>query len=115
VTDVRVKYSPNAKRKFTFLPWAFTMWEPGKVKLTRHPGSAQWTFLKVTFKDDPTGQFDYEVVDGGESLEIEDKFHNEDPELYMYNVTILLDGEEITSPDPVIVNDPGSREFETSE
>ena len=113
--NVRVKYSPNARRKFTFLPWAFTMWEPGKVKLTRHPGPLQWKFVKATFKDDPTGQFHCRVVDDGESLEIEDEFHDEDPALYMYNVTIVLNGTEITSPDPVIVNDPGSREFEATE
>ena len=112
---IRVKYNPNARRKFTFLPWAHTMWGPGTVKLTRHPGNATWKFLGATFKGDTTSQFGCTPTDDGASLVIEDRFDDEDPALYMYNVTIELDGDEITSPDPVIVNDPGEREPETTE
>jgi hypothetical protein len=65
--------------------------------------------VTATFKNDLSRQFHVKVVGDGEALQIKDDFHDKDPALYMYNVTIALDsGDHVTSPDPVIVNDPGS-------
>jgi hypothetical protein len=109
VPSVRVSYDPAA-RKFKFVPYALQMDGPGIVVLTRHPGSAPWKFQTATFKDDSLEQFVVRDPGNGENLQIDDKFLNVDPDIYYYTVTILLDtGEEITSPDPVIVNDPGDK------
>jgi hypothetical protein len=113
VPGIKVKYDPDTQ-KFKFHPFAFTVWEKGNVELTRLPPNAEWKFVRATFKNDPSGQFIPRVAADGKSIDIEDRFLFEDPDIYYYTVTIQFDGKpEITSPDPVIVNDPGGSGFDT--
>lgn len=113
--EVKVKYDPAGKRKFTFVPFAVSLMGPGIVILNRHPASVPFRFVNATVKDDVSGQFTVRVPGDGRIVQIDDAFLDEDPMIYSYTVTIVLDdGQEITSPDPVIVNDPGSRDVDAA-
>jgi hypothetical protein len=104
---VRVTFDPDATPQFTFDPDSVRMTAAGKVILQQHPGSAQWTFRDATVKDDTLGEFHSEVQGSGNALHIRDDFRDKTRKSYSYNVTVALDGDTVTSPDPKIVNDPG--------
>lgn len=93
--------------KFTFDPESVRMTAAGKVILTQHPASPRWIFRGATVKDDDTGEFSVTVKGGGNALEIDDKCRRKRE--YSYNVTVTTTAKATyTSPDPVIVNDPGT-------
>jgi len=48
------------------------------------------------------------VQGNGNSLQISDSFQDRSETPYSYDVTVELNGVSYTSPDPEIVNDPGS-------
>jgi len=103
---VEVTFDPNADPQFDFVPDPARMTAAGKIILIQHPASATWRFRGATIKDDDLGEFTVKVFGNGNALHIDDKCRQRRE--YPYNVTITTaDDETITSPDPVIVNDPG--------
>jgi len=110
VPDQTVKVSFDnadpAKPKFAFVPESVKMTAAGKVILNQHPASPRWRFRGATVKDDTTGEFSVTVRGNGNSLVIDDKCRGKN--VYSYNVTVTTDSDQTyTSPDPVIVNEPG--------
>jgi hypothetical protein len=104
---VEVTYDPNAEPRFTFAPDTVTMTDAGKVVLLRRPADAPWVFTDGSVKDDKLRQFSASVHGGGRLLHIRDDCKDKTKTPYDYNVTVTLNGYAATSPDPVIVNDPG--------
>lgn len=104
---VGVRFDPTANPQFTFDNETVTMRAAGKIILIQRPASQQWTFRDAEVKDDTLGQFSSTVV--GNTLQIDDEFRDRTRKAYSYNVTVELDGRTFQSPDPVIVNDPGTR------
>ena len=104
---VRVTFDPDASPQFTFVPPSVTMTAAGKIILQQHPASAPWAFRDAKVKDDTLNEFHARVLGNGTSIQIDDEFRDRTKTSYSYNVTVSLDGSTVTSPDPVIVNDPG--------
>jgi hypothetical protein len=104
---VNVSFDPNATPQFTFDPPSVTMTNAGKVVLNQSPASATWTFQGALVKDDTLDEFSETVLGNGNSLQINDAFRDRSSTPYSYDVTVALNGTSYTSPDPVIVNDPG--------
>jgi hypothetical protein len=106
---VNVTYDPNAEPQFTFEPKTVRMRGPGIVVLKRTPPTADWKFIAGEVKDDTLNEFSTSVPGDGEILQIQDDFRDRKFEAYSYSVTVQI-GEQkpVTSPDPVIVNDPGT-------
>jgi hypothetical protein len=107
---VQVTFDPNATPQFTFNPPTVTMTGSGKVILQQFPADVPWTFDAALVKDDTLDEFDAKVVGNGQAVQIEDKFKDRTETPYSYDVTVTLAGVPYTSPDPQIVNDPGSVE-----
>lgn len=104
---VRVTFDPAANPQFTFEPESVRMTAAGKIILLQHPASARWTFRDAEVKDDTLDEFHSTVQGNGTSIHVDDQFRDRTKTSYSYNVTVSLDGSTVTSPDPVIVNDPG--------
>jgi hypothetical protein len=104
---VRVTFDPAASPQFTFDPDSARMTAAGKIILVQHPASPRWKFRGATVKDDVLNEFRPRVQGNGTSIHIDDEFRDRTRTSYSYNVTVALDGSTVTSPDPVIVNDPG--------
>jgi hypothetical protein len=104
---VRVSFDPRATPKFKVDCETVRMTAAGKVILQRRPRSATWTFLVAKVKRDKLRQFSSTVRGIGRSLHINDEFKDKKTTSYSYNVTVKLGRRIYTSPDPVIVNDPG--------
>jgi hypothetical protein len=107
---VQVTFDPNATPQFTFTPSSVTMTGSGKVILQQYPADASWTFDAAVVKDDTLDEFDAKVIGNGQTVQIDDKFKDRTETGYSYDVTVELNGQSYTSPDPQIVNDPGSVE-----
>ena len=105
---VNVSFDPAANPQFVFEPDEVTMTARGKVIFHRRGSSPTWTFTGGTVKDDPLKQFSASVQGQGRSLHIDDEFRDREKTAYEYTISVQLDGRSYTSPDPVIVNDPGS-------
>ena len=105
---VEVTFDPNATPQFTFTPSSVTMTGSGKVILQQSPASAKWTFGGAVVKDDTLEEFSTTVQGNGQSVQIADSFKDRTETGYSYDVTVDLNGQTYTSPDPEIVNDPGS-------
>jgi hypothetical protein len=105
---VNVTFDPAADPQFVFEPDEVTMTAKGKVIFLRRGASPTWTFTGGTVKDDTLKQFSASVQGQGRSLHIDDDFRDKQKTPYEYTVSVQLDGTSFTSPDPVIVNDPGS-------
>ena len=105
---VRVTFDPDATPQFTFDPESVRMTAAGKVVLAQHPASARWVFRGANVKDDTLHEFHSVVEGNGNAMHIDDEFRDRTRTSYSYNVTVALDGTTTTSPDPVIVNDPGA-------
>lgn len=105
---VQVTFDPNATPQFTFTPSSVTMTGSGKVILQQSPSSAKWTFDGAVVKDDTLEEFSSTVQGNGQSVQIADSFKDRTETPYSYDVTVELNGQTYTSPDPEIVNDPGS-------
>ncbi|HKH90422.1 MAG TPA: hypothetical protein VKA54_01400 [Gemmatimonadaceae bacterium] len=86
-----------------------TMRAAGKIVLVQRPASQRWKFRDAEVKDDTLSQFSSTVVGNGNTLQINDEFRDQTRKAYSYNVTVEFDGTSFQSPDPVIVNDPGTR------
>lgn len=104
---VNVTFDPTAEPQFTFDPDSVTMTSAGKIICLRRPPSATWKFTGGDVKEDPLDEFSSSVQGNGSSLHIDDKFYDKTETPYDYYVTVVLNGTSYTSPDPVIVNDPG--------
>ena len=104
---VRVSFDSRATPKFKFDCETVRMTAPGKIILERRPRSATWTFVVAKVKRDKLEQFSSSVQGIGRSLHINDEFKDKKTTVYSYNVTVKLGRRIYTSPDPVIVNDPG--------
>ena len=109
---VQVTFDPNASPQFTFTPASVTMTGSGKVILQQSPASAPWTFDGAVVKDDTLDEFDATVHGNGQQVQIADSFKDRTETGYSYDVTVELNGQSYTSPDPQIVNDPGSVELD---
>ena len=107
---VQVTFDPNATPQFTFTPSSVTMTGSGKVILQQSPANASWTFDGAVVKDDTLDEFDATVQGNGQQVQIDDSFKDRTEKGYSYDVTVALNGQTYTSPDPQIVNDPGSVE-----
>jgi len=105
---VRVTFNPLPTPQFTFVDDTVRMNAAGKIKLQQDGDSTRWRFRGATIKDDFLNEFRARVARNGKSLDIMDDFLDERETSYSYNITVELDGTTYTSPDPVIVNDPGS-------
>jgi hypothetical protein len=105
---VQVTFDPTATPQFTFTPPSVTMTASGNVVLQQFPADASWTFDAAVVKDDTLDEFDATVVGNGQAVQINDKFKDRNEKQYSYDVTVALNGLTYTSPDPQIVNDPGS-------
>jgi len=103
-----VTFDAGATPQFTFRDDKVTMNAAGKIKL-KQADAARWRFRGATIKDDFLNEFRTRVARDGKSLDIMDDFLDEGITPYSYNITVELDGTTYTSPDPVIVNDPGSQ------
>jgi hypothetical protein len=115
--NVDVTFDPTATPQFTFDCDAVRMTEAGKIILHRKPATAKWKFTDGSVKADPLNQFSFEPLGNGRLLVINDRCEDppeEGAKPYCYTVTVELDGAPVTSPDPVIVNDPGARLEEQS-
>lgn len=104
---VTVTFSPTPKPQFTFDPDQVRMTAAGKIILNRSPGSANWKFTAGDVKNDVLREFSSSVHGNGSSLHIDDQFKDAALTSYDYFITVELNGTSFTSPDPVIVNDPG--------
>ncbi|MFL5617869.1 MAG: hypothetical protein ACJ79A_05665 [Gemmatimonadaceae bacterium] len=93
--------------QFAFERRTVRMTAAGIVVLTQKPPAPNWKFKSAEVKDDTLHQFSYDVPGTGNILHIKDDFLDKVLEAYSYNITVELDGTPYTSPDPVIVNDPG--------
>ena len=102
---VEVSFDPNAEPPFTFVPNGSTMTRAGIVILLRRPAAAPWEFTDCNVKNDASNQFSHSILGGGNLLHIRDEFR--EPGRFEYTVTVKFGRSEYTSPDPVIVNDPG--------
>jgi hypothetical protein len=106
--NVNVTYDGT---NWTFVPDSVTMTASGMV-ICHQAGSntSSWTFTGGNVKSDPLSQFSSRVAGNGTLLRITDQL--KDPKgpkvTYPYYVTISYNGVSVTSPDPNIVNDPGS-------
>jgi hypothetical protein len=103
---VQVTFDPQRTPAFTFVDDTVRMNAAGKIMLKQDP-EARWRFRGATIKDDYLNEFRTRVAKNGKSLDIMDDFLDERITTYSYNVTVQLDDITYTSPDPVIVNDPG--------
>ena len=106
---VGVSFDPTANPQFTFDNESVVMRAAGKILLIQRPASQRWTFRDAEVKDDTLNQFSSTVVGSGNTLQINDEFRDRTRKAYSYNVTVDLDGRTFQSPDPVIVNEPGTR------
>lgn len=104
---VTVTFNPTANPQFGFDKHSVTMKFAGRVILQKSPANAAWKFQGATIKDDMLHEFHPSVQTGGTTLHIFDECRDTTETSYWYNVTVALDGISYTSPDPVIVNDPG--------
>ena len=104
---VNVTFDPTATPKFTFDPDSVTMTAAGKIICLQRPSSATWKFTGGDVKEDTLNEFSSTVQGNGQSLHINDELKDTAKTPYDYYVTVVLNGTSYTSPDPVIVNDPG--------
>jgi len=102
---VEVTFGAKSSPQFVFSPPSVTMKKSGNVRLKRS-GDASWTFVTGDVKDDTLNQFFPKVEGDGTRLRIRDECKDETKKSYSYFVTVALGGEQFTSPDPEIVNDP---------
>lgn len=104
---VKVTFKKDGDPQFTFARKTVRMKARGVVVLTQDDPQAEWRFKSAEVKDDTLHEFSSFVPGDGRVLHIKDEFLDKDFEAYSYNITVELDGTDYTSPDPVIVNDPG--------
>ena len=111
--SVEVTFDPNADPQFTFVPETVTMTSAGKIVLHRRPQDAPWTFRDAWVED--SDQFSVRIPNGG-LLQILDRFTDPRRTSHKYTVTVRFQwpgySRDFESPDPVIVNDPGSRDVD---
>jgi hypothetical protein len=105
---VNVTFDPTSTPQFSFDQSSVKMTSAGRVILVQQPASATWTFQTAVVKDDTLQEFSSAVQGNGNSLQINDLFRDTATKHYSYDVTVMFDGVSYTSPDPEIVNDPGS-------
>lgn len=104
---VKVTFDPTVSPpKFTFVDDTVRMNAAGRIILIRDGASPSWRFRGATVKDDVKNQFHPELQGNG-SLHIIDDFKDTVRTSYSYNVTVIDGTTTYTSPDPVIVNEPG--------
>ena len=110
--SVEVTFDPNADPQFTFVPDTVTMTSAGKIVLHRRPQDAPWTFAGA-WVEDAGEQFSVRIPNGG-LLHIRDRFTDPRRTFHKYTITVQFEWQSYSrtyeSPDPVIVNDPGSRD-----
>jgi len=106
---VEVTFDPHAEPQFTFVPDTVTMTRAGLIVFHRRPQNAPWKFKGGSVKGD-AGQFPASVIGNGSGLRMEDKFTDKEKTYHQYRVIVAFEDHEdpYTSPDPVIVNDPGT-------
>lgn len=109
---VNVSFDPTATPQFTFDPSSVTMTSAGKIILIQKPANATWAFGSpgALVKNDSLNEFSASRQGNGQSVQINDLFL--DPKgtsvTYNYDCTVTLNNQTYTSPDPEIINDPGS-------
>ena len=112
--SVEVTFDPNADPQFTFVPPTVTMTRAGKIVVHRRPQDAPWTFLDAWVEDATSGQFSAEPRANGSLLHIHDRCTDRRRTPHKYTVTVRFEWQghyrDYESPDPVIVNDPGSKD-----
>ena len=112
--SVEVTFDPNANPQFTFRPETVTMTKAGKIVLHRRPQNAPWTFESARVDDGGSDQFSWTPHGNYSLLHIHDAFTDEWKTSHKYVITVRFEWDTYSrtyeSPDPVIVNDPGSRD-----
>jgi len=103
---VKVTFDPGAAPQFTFKPNSVRVKGGPKTVILIQDSPAAWEFVTGFVKDDTLHQFSSSVHGNGKVLHIDDALKDPDLEAYSYNITVKLGGQEYTSPDPHIVNDP---------
>jgi hypothetical protein len=102
---VTVTFDPAATPQFTFTPDPVRMTAAGKIILNRAGGS-NWTFTGMNITNNG-GQFGSpDINPAGTNIQVHDACSLKNN--YCYTVTVSLNGNSTTSPDPTIVNDPPS-------
>lgn len=102
---VTVSFDPNRTPQFTFDNDPVTMTASGKIILNRKGGES-WTFTGATITN-PGNQFGSPSVNpAGTSIDISDACSLRGS--WCYTVSVRLNSNSYTSPDPEIVNDPPS-------
>jgi hypothetical protein len=100
---VGVTFNAQNNMKFVFDNDPVHMTAAGKIIFNRL-GSAGWTFVGARVKNAPAGQFTPSVDPGGQVLKIDDLCTARGT--FPYTITVALGGQQYTSPDPEIVNEP---------
>jgi hypothetical protein len=112
--SVEVTFDPNAVPQFTFVPETVTMTNAGRIVFHRRPQDAPWTFSDA-WVEDAQGQFEVSIPGNGKVLHIRDDCTDPRRTSHKYTVTVQFEWQGYfryyESPDPVIVNDPGSRDL----
>ena len=112
--SVEVTFDPNAEPQFTFVPETVTMTSAGKIVFHRRPQDAPWTFQSA-WVEDRSDQFEVRIPNGG-LLHLRDRFTDDRRTSHKYTVTVRFEFarhyRDYESPDPVIVNDPGSKDVD---
>ncbi|HEY8176845.1 MAG TPA: DP-EP family protein [Gemmatimonadaceae bacterium] len=100
---VGVTFNPQNNPQFTFDNDPVRMTAAGKVIFNRL-GSTGWTFVGAQVKNAPAGQFTPSVNPGGQVMQINDLWTVMGR--WQYRITVAVNGQQYTSPDPEIVNEP---------
>ena len=113
--SVEVTFDPNAVPQFTFVPETVTMTKAGKIVLHRRPQDAPWTFRSAKVENSgPPGQFSVSLHGNDSMIHIRDEWTDGSRVSHKYTVTVRFEWNDhyrdYESPDPVIVNDPGSKD-----
>ena len=113
--SVEVSFDPNVEPQFTFFPERVTMTKQGTVVFHKRPNDAPWTFKDGKVEGN-NGQFEISVPGDGKVIHMRDKFTDGGKTEHKYTVTVTWEWnngfQDFESPDPVIVNDPGSKDVD---
>lgn len=110
VPIVKVSFDPLDDPQFRFDDETVRMTQPGIIVLIQRGGPRRWKFSGAVVKNDALNQFSAMPLGNGNTLVINDLLRDTRLERYSYNVTVIdHDGRTYQSPDPVIVNDPGTQ------
>ena len=101
--NVQVTYNPNANPAWTFSPDPVRLNASGDITFTQASGSS-WTFTGAAVTNGGTNFGSPTVHGNGAEMKLHDAHTSNGT--FCYTVSVSLNGQSVTSPDPTIVNDP---------